>query len=142
MGLNGLDQTVTIVFAEPVSKFGGYWGASTFYCCGQEDPTNVDVKFFDASDGLIGVATFAYSRSIPGFPGIPIHGDGRLEWHGWSSNRPVKKVIYSGDYVVIDGVFKPTSGRRTVEQLPEEVVQQFLVLLTVNDSHRVNVPVR
>lgn len=95
MGIDSYAQTTTIVFSSLVNAFGAYWGAATGF--GFPDPNTVEVSFFDASDNLIDVAqTFTYSKSSD--------GSGALDWHGWTSTVGIKKVVYKGDYVVIDGL--------------------------------------
>jgi hypothetical protein len=91
MGVDGFDQTATIVFDDPVNCFGAYWGSGTF---GQ--PNTIRLSFFDVFDNLIGNASFQYDHEA--------NFDGVLDWHGWSSTTLIKSVAYTGDYVVIDGI--------------------------------------
>lgn len=91
MGLNAAQQTATIVFDSPVDSFGAYWGASTL-----GEPATVRLSFFDVFDNLIGNASFQYDHEQT--------ADGALDWHGWSSTTPIKKLSYTGNYVVIDGL--------------------------------------
>jgi hypothetical protein len=94
--LLGIDSIVhgpaTITFTVPIDRFGAYWGAATTIVIG--DPALIQVQFFDESDILIGTDVLSYSRP----------GDGVLEWQGWASDIPIKKIVYAEDYVVIDGL--------------------------------------
>lgn len=91
MGLDTSQATATITFDCTVDSFGAYWGAATF-----GSPNAVRLSFFDVFDGLIGNDSFQYDHSA--------NQDGGLDWHGWSSTTPIKKIQYTGDFVVIDGL--------------------------------------
>jgi hypothetical protein len=97
MNVESLDTTVTLLFSQPVTQFGAYWGAIT---SAEDprigDPANFHLRFYDSSDALIAAETFTYTRSQ--------FGDGILEWHGWMSNVPIKRVTYEEDGPVIDGL--------------------------------------
>jgi hypothetical protein len=55
------------------------------------------VSFFDQSLTQIGTAQqFLYTREAT--------RDGLLEWHGWKSAVTVRRIVYSGDFVVNDGM--------------------------------------
>ncbi len=92
-----LAATVSIVFAEPVVRFGSYWAAQT---ANQDpnigNPAQIAIRFYDPADALIGTESFSYSRSQ--------FGDGLLEWHGWSSTIPIKRISYTEDTPVVDGL--------------------------------------
>lgn len=91
---------ISINFATPVVDFGGFWGAADIF----GDPTvPIVFDFYDVSGGLIGSQTIQYSAP----------GDGALVWAGWNSVTPVASVVYTGDYVVNDGLqanYVPTPG--------------------------------
>jgi hypothetical protein len=87
--------------AEPVLAFGAFWGAATSQTLPPlGDPATISVSFFDILNSPIATLTFDYSRTAPG--GFP--GDGVLEWHGWTSTIPIKRLEYTEDGVVIDGL--------------------------------------
>lgn len=94
MGLGGASQTAVITFAEPVLRFGAYWGA--FTGSGLGDPAEIGIDFLNEEDELIESTMVEYSRSE--------YDDGLLEWHGWVSTVPIQKIIYSEDGVAIDGL--------------------------------------
>ena len=91
MGLDTSAET-TITFTKPVFLFGAFWGAATG--AGFPSPATVTVSFYDAFDQLIDTEPFTYVRP----------GDGLLEWHGWQSTNGIKKLTYTGDFVVNDGL--------------------------------------
>jgi hypothetical protein len=92
LGLDGSGDSATIMFATPVSAFGGFWGSGS--------PSNgVTFQFFDSANNLIGTIATPYQRN-GAFPG----GDGGLDWHGWIFATPVASVRFSGDFVVADGL--------------------------------------
>jgi hypothetical protein len=92
MGLNDFASTATIVFTDPVTAFGGYWGAATL-----GGPTTVFVEFFDADGVSLGSDSFTYDREA--------EFDGLLEWHGWASTMGgIKSMTYTGDFVVNDAL--------------------------------------
>ncbi len=95
MVINHLGQSAEVIFLQPIIEFGAHWGAYTHPIFAQ-DPTTISVSFFDTSNVLIGIESFLYSRA-------PM-ADGLLEWHGWSSTTPIKRITYSGDGVVTDGL--------------------------------------
>lgn len=90
----GYSDTVTITFNTPVIDFGAYWAAATSPA--QGNPALISLSFFDVSNQLIDTEAFSYSRSS--------NVDGLLEWHGWSSTVPLKRITYSEDRVAIDGL--------------------------------------
>lgn len=86
-------QPVKIDFSTPVTDFGGYWGAADIFGF----PTvPIVFDFYDAGGSLIGSATENYSAP----------GNGALMWFGWNFNTigAVKTIVYTGDYVVNDGL--------------------------------------
>jgi hypothetical protein len=93
MGLDEFASTATITFTTPMSAFGAYWGAATF---DDDDEAIVSVDFYDEFGGLIDSVTFAYAHQDS--------GDGALDWHGWLSDTPIASIVYSGDFVVNDGL--------------------------------------
>jgi len=95
MTIGGLSQTAVIVFDIPVSQFGAYWAAYTDPPFAS-DPAVYDISFFDESSALIGTQQFTYTRSQ--------QHDGLLEWHGWSSTVPIKRVSYTSNYPTVDGL--------------------------------------
>jgi len=52
------------------------------------------VSLFDSANLLIETRTFDDVRP----------DDGVLEWHGWSSTIPIKRLTYTEDFVVVDGL--------------------------------------
>lgn len=88
-------QSVAIDFLSPQLAFGAYWGAWTHTVFGS-DPATLSVDFYDGSNQLIDTELFTYSRSI--------QQDGILEWHGWASDTPFSRIVYTGDYPTIDGL--------------------------------------
>lgn len=86
------DQTTTILFATPVSDFGGYWGAFTSVYDG--DPALIAISFYDATDALLATQVASYSRP----------SDGVLEWHGWSSTVPIKRISFVEHRVAVDSM--------------------------------------
>ncbi len=86
-------QPVTIDFGTPVTDFGGYWGAADIF---GDASVPIVFDFYDANGSLIGSATENYSAP----------GNGVLAWYGWNFNSigAVKTVVYTGDYVVNDGL--------------------------------------
>jgi hypothetical protein len=95
MGIELPAQTASVEFANPVLRFGSYWGAITL----ESDPNigspaMITVQFFDPFGAPIGVDTFSYIRPA----------DGILEWHGWTSTIPIKRLTYTEDRVVVDGL--------------------------------------
>lgn len=95
MAVVGLAQTVILDFLAPQLAFGAYWGAWTHPVFGT-DPAILNIEFYDSGNQLVGTDSFTYSRSI--------QHDGLLEWHGWSSDVAFSRIVYSGDYPVIDGL--------------------------------------
>ncbi len=95
MCLQGFGNTGNITFNTPVVDYGAYWAAWTDPQFGG-DPAMVSVSFFDSSNALIDSVSFSYSHA-----GL---FDGGLEWHGWSSTVPIKRITYSEDYVTVDGL--------------------------------------
>lgn len=92
LGINvGPDAATTILFDEPVDQFGAYWGATTEF----STPSGIDVYFYD-DHTLVDSVAFGYDRS-PEF-------DGKLEWHAWHTDQPFDRLVFVGDYVVIDGL--------------------------------------
>lgn len=98
MGLDGDQQTATIVFNNPVDSFGAYWGVDSRY------PV-VSVSFFDVFSNPIGYDTFGYSG-------------GALYWHGWNSDVGISRITYFGPYIVIDGLQANGGGSPDVPELP------------------------
>jgi hypothetical protein len=108
MGLDLTSQTATIDFAQPITAFGAFWGASTT----QAIPSaTVSLGFFDSSLNQIGlVQQFSYSRTAT--------QDGALIWHGWSSSIPVRRVTYTGDMLPMMGCgFYSCQNRRLLSCL-------------------------
>lgn len=92
LGINvGPDAATTILFSEPIDQFGAYWGATTEF----STPSGIDVFFFD-DHALIDSVAFGYDRT-PQF-------DGKLEWHAWRTDEAFNRLVFVGDYVVIDGL--------------------------------------
>jgi hypothetical protein len=92
-GFEAIVVSVTNTFNSTVLFYGGYWGATSF-----DNPAMVTLSFFDANNQLIGSPqSFSYYRA---------NGDGILEWHGWNSSTPIKRVIIttSGPTLVMDGL--------------------------------------
>ncbi len=101
MGFNALPGTATLVFEEPVRRFGSFWGAvtssnPTF----GTDPAIVEMNFYDELGVLVGTQFFSYTRSMV----LGYTADGMLEWHGWRFTSPIKAITYTGDGVVVDGM--------------------------------------
>jgi hypothetical protein len=72
--------TMNVVFTNAVKAFGGYWGAGTI----AGSPATLSFTFYDAADVQIGSPqTVSYVR---------LQGDGQMEWHGWFSSIPFKRV--------------------------------------------------
>jgi hypothetical protein len=94
-GVSSSQASVTFSFAEPIIRFGGFWGISS-------DTQPVKVTFLDADDEVLGTTEFFYSRP---------NNDGTLEWHGWQISTPVTKVTMSGAFFVNDAL--------RVTQVPE-----------------------
>lgn len=95
-GLQALGQnagmTVTITFADPISSFGGYFGAATGY--GNPDPAVISASFYGPSQVLLGASAFSYTHSSD--------HSGILDWHGWVFDVPVSSVSLSGNFVTMD----------------------------------------
>ncbi len=121
MAISGSNSVAVIVFSIPVAKFGSYWGA---YTSSSANPASVDVQFFDTAGMLISSESFTYSRA-------PV-ADGLLEWHGWHSSVPIKRVIYPGDGVTTDGL------RASLTPEPATIMLLALLLATYR-RRRVNV---
>ncbi|MCL4740980.1 MAG: PEP-CTERM sorting domain-containing protein [Phycisphaerales bacterium] len=83
---------VKIDFATPVTDFGGYWGAAEVF---GNPSAPIQFDFYDANGGLVGSTTEHYADF-----------SGTLHWFGWNFNSigPVKTVVYTGDFVVNDGL--------------------------------------
>jgi hypothetical protein len=81
-----------IDFAAPVVDFGGYWGASDI---DGRPSVPIVFDFYDANGALIGSQTAQY--------GDP-NAQGTLLWFGWNSVTPIATVVYTGDFVVNDGL--------------------------------------
>lgn len=92
MCLVGFSETATIIFNTPVVDFGAYWGAATSPSLG--NPALISISFFDSDNQLLSTELVNYSRP----------NDGVLEWHGWNSTIPIKRITYSEDHVTIDGL--------------------------------------
>ena len=103
-----------IVFASPVTDFGGYWGYAVGY------PAAV-FSFFDSQGSLIGTEDFAYSSP---------NNNGTLEWQGWHSSVPVHSISYTGYWVADDSL------RLTV--VPEPLTSPWLIggLLVISTMAR------
>jgi hypothetical protein len=70
---------MNVMFTNTVNAFGGYWGAGTL-----GNSAAIIFTFFDAADQPIGAPqSILYQR---------LSGDGVLEWHGWYSTTPFKRV--------------------------------------------------
>ena len=95
MGLDALNETAEINFLQGVTAFGAYWGAASSTT---SSPATVSVSFYGALGVLIDTVTFDYLKT----PTSGGNGGGELDWHGWSFSEAVFKIIYSGDFVVID----------------------------------------
>ncbi len=85
-------QPVKIDFATPVTDFGGYWGAAEIF-----GNPSAPIQF-DFYDGTV-IADAATTELYTDFSGT-------LHWFGWNFNSigAVKTVVYTGDYVVNDGL--------------------------------------
>jgi hypothetical protein len=79
-------STVTIEFTRPVSSFGGYWATAL-----PARLNSITFSFYDGSGGLIGTDTVTYSNFR-----------GALEWRGWHSTVPIKRMTYTGFGVAAD----------------------------------------
>ncbi len=90
-GIQGLyaGGGATVEFSQPITDFGAFWGAFTdFSGAPPFDPGTISVKFYDQALNQIGLTQqFTYSRSL--------QADGLLEWHGWTSTVPIRRVTYS-----------------------------------------------
>jgi len=92
---HGLDtgwpaSSATIDFDDPVSQFGGYWGAADI----DGYPTvPIDFDFYDENGELIDSVTVQYGDDT---------GQGTLMWFGWSSDVGIETVVYSGSFVAND----------------------------------------
>lgn len=124
MALANHAATATIVFSQPVARFGAFWGADTApFDPAVGDPALVAVNFYDSLGSLIAANAFAYSRTQ--------FGDGQLEWHGWLFSDPVARLTYTEDIPVIDGL--------QADPVPEPSVaalMTFAALLTCSARRR------
>ncbi len=97
LGVLGLAQTAAISFNISIRRFGSYWGAFTSpFDQDIGDPAVFTVGFYDSFDSLIGTETFSFSRTAT--------ADGLLEWHGWSSSVPIKRITFTEDQMALDGL--------------------------------------
>ena len=87
LGLGSMD----IVFTNTVKAFGGYWGATS----DSNSIATLTFTFFDAGNQQVGPPqAVTYFRAS---------GDGVLEWHGWFSSTPFKKVTITGSGSTVVG---------------------------------------
>ena len=91
LNLNNFASSLTLTFPTPRLRFGGYFGAYT-----SGEPTSILFEFYDGNDTLIAFLEVSYDRSD--------FVDGLLEWHGWEAVNGIKKVVITGDYVVMDNL--------------------------------------
>lgn len=87
---------VSVEFSTPVRDFGAYWGSFTGYPGHPAPPVAAfHLTFQDGAGLTVGTADFNYVRP----------GDGLLEWHGWTSDQPFKKVVVNTtQQVFMDGL--------------------------------------
>jgi hypothetical protein len=105
MGADIDGAATSITFDTPVTMFGAYWGAQS---------TWIDLIFFDAGDSIINFASIDYNA---------VDEAGALAWHGWSSDTPIARIEYVGDYVAIDALqAMPLPGPGAVFILASAVV--------------------
>ncbi|MEY2479148.1 MAG: hypothetical protein QOI04_75 [Verrucomicrobiota bacterium] len=87
--LLGRAQSATIVFPNPVSDFGAYWGSM------ETGSSLISFTFLDASGNEVATDSFSYTSTAQ---------NGALVWRGYHFSTAVKTVIYSGDNVVTDAL--------------------------------------
>ncbi len=93
-------ESASINFSNPLTEFGGYWGAATDYLF---DPEIIEFEFFDSHENLIGVDEVVYTRSHLIDENQMIYwGDGQLQWAGWQFDVPMKRVVFGGGFIVAD----------------------------------------
>ena len=102
VALDGIEQSATLTFNNPINAFGAYWGAADIVTT----PALVSLTFYDDNDNLIATDSFNYAKP----------GTGELDWHGWQSSVSVKKITYSGDFVTADGF---QANNNTNHSIPE-----------------------
>jgi hypothetical protein len=78
-----------IVFATPVTDFGGYWGYSA------DGYPPAIFTFYDSHGSVIGSEDFTYTSP---------NNDGTLEWQGWHSSVPIGSISYTGYWVADDSL--------------------------------------
>jgi hypothetical protein len=118
LGVESLGHaTMDIVFTNTIKAFGGYWGAAA-----DSTPATISFTFFDAADQQIG-ATQSVSY-------IRFSGDGAIEWHGWFSTTPFKKVRVSssGSTMVGDSFRAGASGFSVITSISPLGANQFVLL--------------
>jgi hypothetical protein len=106
-----------IVFTNTVKAFGGYWGAAA-----DSTPATISFIFLDSADQQIG-ATQSVSY-------IRFSGDGVIEWHGWFSTTPFKKVRVSasGSTLVGDSFRAGAAGFSIITSISPLGANQFVLL--------------
>lgn len=87
--------SMDVVFTNTMKAFGGYWGATS----DSNSIAMLTFNFFDAANQQIGA-----SQTVPYFRA---NGDGLMEWHGWFSSTPFKRVqIVSSKSTLVGDSFR------------------------------------
>jgi hypothetical protein len=97
---------VTLQFASPVARFGGYFAV-------ENDPTSsntLTLTFYDASNNQIDVAQSITSSS------------NAMIWHGWSSTVAIDHIVFGG------GVLAPVMDDLQLDPVPEPATMTALGL--------------
>jgi hypothetical protein len=100
MGENTTGQ-ITLTFANPVYRFGGYFQA---YTNDYVNPVPIVFTFYDASNNVVGTSTINYLHA---------NGDGLMDWAGWLFDTPVSRITWTetggaNDFLQADPVPEPS----------------------------------
>jgi hypothetical protein len=113
------NATIDVVFTNTVTAFGGYWGAGTL---DSNSPATIMFTFFDAADQQIGLPqSISYNRPS---------GDGIIEWHGWSSGTPFKRVRVTATTIftlAADSIRAGASGFSVLTSIAPLLANQYLL---------------
>jgi len=110
--------TMNVVFTNAVKAFGGYWGAGT----SGNSAATLNFTFYDGADQQIGSPqSISYIRPS---------GDGQMEWHGWFSSVPFKRVkvtCVTINTMVMDSFRAGATGFSVLTSIAPVSATQFLL---------------